>query len=129
MGPRRMDGAPRPQAAGGRPVQGAPVRPQMSPRPQGQRPMPVQQQRPMAAPARPMRPAPQQQYQPASQQQRPMRQQALQPEYAPREQQAPARTKKRGGGWKVVLQFVVGLAVIAAVAAAIVWLYIKYYQQ
>jgi hypothetical protein len=40
----------------------------------------------------------------------------------------PVRTKK-GGGWKVVLQFVIGLAVIAGVAAAIVWLYIKYYQQ
>jgi hypothetical protein len=39
----------------------------------------------------------------------------------------PVRAKR--GGWKIVLQFVVGLAVIASVAAAIVWLYIKYYQQ
>ena len=45
------------------------------------------------------------------------------------EQPAPVRTKRGGGGWKVVLQFVIGLLVIAGVAAAIVWLYIKYYQQ
>jgi hypothetical protein len=50
--------------------------------------------------------------------------------------EAPAPKAKRrgrqpgsgGGAWKIVLQFVIGLAVIAGVAAAIVALYIKYYQ-
>jgi len=54
-----------------------------------------------------------------------------QPQHEEREQ--PVRkqkaAKKRGSGaWRVVLQFVVGLAVIAVVAFAIVWLYIRYYQ-
>lgn len=30
--------------------------------------------------------------------------------------------------WKVVLQFAIGLAVIAAVATAVVWLWLTYYQ-
>ncbi len=30
--------------------------------------------------------------------------------------------------WKVVVQFVIGLAVIAAVATAVVWLWLTYYQ-
>ena len=45
------------------------------------------------------------------------------------ESQAKPASAKRGGGWKVVLQFVIGLLVIVGVAAAIVMLYIKYYQQ
>jgi cytoskeletal protein RodZ len=40
----------------------------------------------------------------------------------------PKPSREGGGAWKVVLQFVVGLLVIAGVAAAIVALYIKYYQ-
>jgi hypothetical protein len=40
-----------------------------------------------------------------------------------------AATPKTGGGWKIILQFVIGLIVIAAVAATIVWLYYKYYAQ
>ena len=47
----------------------------------------------------------------------------------PQRQAKPAKQKRRGGGaWRVVLQFVIGIAVIAAVAAAIVFLYIRYYQ-
>jgi hypothetical protein len=46
---------------------------------------------------------------------------------APEAKSAPA--KRGGGGWKIGLQFAVGLLVIVGVAAAIVWLYIKYYQQ
>jgi len=41
------------------------------------------------------------------------------------------RKVRRGSGssaWKVALQFVVGLVVIAVVAGAIVWLYVRYYQ-
>jgi hypothetical protein len=40
---------------------------------------------------------------------------------------AAAKPKRRSGGAKVVLQFVIGLLVIAGVAAAIVALYIRYY--
>jgi hypothetical protein len=53
------------------------------------------------------------------------------PQEAPEPQRRPRPAKKRGGGssgWKVFLQFVVGLLVIAGVAAAIVALYIRYYQ-
>lgn len=73
------------------------------------------------------------------------RQPMQQPQPAPRPQampsgpaaQAPARPQAaerpqqpaKSGGWKVALQFVIGLAVIAAVAGAIVWLYLKYYTQ
>jgi hypothetical protein len=38
------------------------------------------------------------------------------------------KRKKRGGILKTILQFVAGLLVIAGVAAAIVMLYLKYYQ-
>ena len=41
----------------------------------------------------------------------------------------PVKPAKKSGGWKVALQFLVGLIVIAAVAATIVWLYLKYYTQ
>jgi len=44
-------------------------------------------------------------------------------------QQVRKAPAKSGGGWKIVLQFVVGLLVIVGVAASIVFLYIKYYQQ
>ncbi|GAC1370227.1 MAG: hypothetical protein NVSMB39_2880 [Candidatus Saccharimonadales bacterium] len=42
---------------------------------------------------------------------------------------APAQSPRQSGGWKVAVQFIVGLLVIAAVAAIIVWLYLKYYSQ
>jgi hypothetical protein len=61
-----------------------------------------------------------------------VRRQAPEPEQYQEYQDQPApapKRAKRGGGWKIVVQFIVGLAVIAGVAAAIVWLYIKYYQQ
>jgi hypothetical protein len=126
MGPaRRMDGfgrtgaapqaqpQPRPAAPQARPAAAQPMRP----RPvaaagamPGQRPV----QRPMAA----------QGYDRAA---------GPRPGQAPVQQAQPARPAKvrgerKGGGWKVALQFVIGLAVIAGVAFAIVWLYIKYYQ-
>jgi hypothetical protein len=40
----------------------------------------------------------------------------------------PRQPRSGGGGIRVVLQFVVGLLVIVGVAAAIVALYIRYYQ-
>lgn len=68
-------------------------------------------------------------------QQRPMapqgyRQQPVGPQQPqiPQQSQRKQRPVKKSGGWRVVLQFVVGLLVIAAVAAAIVVLYIRYYQ-
>jgi hypothetical protein len=48
-----------------------------------------------------------------------------QPQTKPKRQK---RQRRGGGGWRVVLQFVIGLLVIAGVAAAIVALYIRYYQ-
>ena len=51
---------------------------------------------------------------------------------APARKAKPARVarppKQRGGGVKIVLQFLLGLLVIVVVAAAIVWLYLRYYQ-
>jgi hypothetical protein len=35
---------------------------------------------------------------------------------------------RQGGGWRVAVQFIVGLLVIVGVAAAIVALYVRYYQ-
>jgi hypothetical protein len=50
-------------------------------------------------------------------------------DYQDQRQQRPAKSKgRKGGTWKVVLQFVIGLLVIAGVAAAIVALYVRYYQ-
>lgn len=40
----------------------------------------------------------------------------------------PSRESQDPRMWKVVLQFVIGLAVIAAVATAVVWLWLTYYQ-
>jgi len=58
---------------------------------------------------------------------------AAQPPQRSESEPASAKQRKvrRGSGssaWKVVLQFVVGLMVIALVAGAIVWLYVRYYQ-
>jgi hypothetical protein len=56
------------------------------------------------------------------------------PEEAPEPRRGQKQLKQRkqrkqssGGAWRVVLQFVIGLVVIAGVAAAIVALYIRYY--
>ena len=42
---------------------------------------------------------------------------------------ADEQRSKKSGSWKVILQFVIGLLVIAGVATAIVLLYTKYYAQ
>ena len=87
------------------------------------------QQRPVASPARAtaasgMRPSSQRQTatnsQPGSQQKaQVVSQQAT---------QAPSTVPKKGNGWKIILQFVIGLVVILGVAVSIVALYVKYYQ-
>jgi len=99
------DPAPAPQAS---------VQPQPQPRPMV---------RPQAAPAR--RPAPQSQ--PAARP-RPAapRHQALADEPVPAAS-APTASKARGGWW-TALQFIIGLLVIVGVAAAIIALYMRYYQ-
>jgi hypothetical protein len=101
----------------GRPV-GAPVvrTPQQPQRPQQSvtRSRPVQQQRPVPPQQRQQRPVGYAKPQVAN------TQDAQVPRDAP---------KKRDGGWKVVLQFIIGLLVIIAVATAIVLLYKKYYAQ
>ena len=123
MGPRRgMDGFARPTRPAGAPQ---PQPRQAAPAPAQARMRPVLPQRPMQPAQRPMpaqRPAG---AYPA--QQRDMSQQQAQSSASQLRQ---ARAPKRGGssGWKVFLQFVVGLLVIAGVAAAIVALYIRYYQ-
>jgi len=94
---------------------GGPARPALPQRPQE----PARQ----AAPPAPTR---LQQPQPARQQ-RPV--DARPAAYQQAQAQTQAAPAKKGGGWKVALQFVIGLLVIAGVAAAIVYLYIKYYQQ
>ena len=117
MGPRRsMDMGPRRP----RPVQppaadaGPAVRPV-----QAQRPL-AQPQPPVARPAAPAQP------------QRPMRPQASErqqyAEAVPETTAPKARVEAKSGGWRTVLQVIIGLVVIAAVASAIVVLYIKYYQ-
>lgn len=74
----------------------------------------------------------QQPYQAPSRQQMAATQPAEHPQrgHQPRAQQLPAAPERRrkGGRWKVVLQFVLGLVVIAVVALAIVALYVRYYQ-
>jgi hypothetical protein len=42
-------------------------------------------------------------------------------------EESPVRTESRGG-WRTILQVIIGIVVIAAVASAIVVLYIRYYQ-
>jgi hypothetical protein len=94
-----------------RPAGPAPVRPQ---------PVPMPAQRPVGPAPRPMAPAPARPTPPAAV-----------PSAPRREKLAPVAqpSVRKSGGWKVALQFVVGLLVIAAVAATIVWLYVKYYAQ
>jgi hypothetical protein len=139
MGPRRgMDGfgpssgqrpAGQPQRPAGqrpapqpdprqRPVQPAPMPVRRPVAPTGQRPAHAAQGR-VPAQRGYQQPRPDQQYDEQEQYEQP------QPKRMGRKQKAP------GGGsgtWRVVLQFLIGLAVIAGVAAAIVALYIKYYQ-
>ena len=98
-----MDMRPRPQAP----------QPVAQPRPQVRRPEPVRPPQPQPRPVAPARPAPVQAQRPAA---------------APMPAQAPAPAKSSRGLWWVILQFVIGLLVVVGVAAAIIMLYIKYYQ-
>ena len=107
-----MDGFARPaRPAGAPPMQSPTAKPAPAPQVEAQPMRAAQPSRPVGMPAQPMRPA---------------GSRPVGPEMNSRGNAAPA---KSGGGWKVVLQFVVGLLVIVGVAAAIVFLYIKYYQQ
>lgn len=123
MGPRRMDGFARQQQAQPNPSQPRPTaqqRVQQQPQP---RPRPTPQPLPISRDAN-------RQQQASS---RPV-QQHRNPPTANQQRVVPERpmpvVKKRAPrrGWWVVLQFVIGLAVIAGVAFAIVWLYVRYYQ-
>lgn len=99
MGPRRVDGFVRPQQpSGSRPPTPTAASVQQP------APRPVAPQQPAVRPAQPS--SPQTQPVPA----------------------AEAPSGRKGTGWQTVLQFVAGLLVIAGVAAAVVWLYIRYYQ-
>jgi hypothetical protein len=121
-----MDGFARPAGRpAGAPPPPPPHRPQMRP------PEPVPQRRPAPQPTRLQQP----QAAPRGYGRDPYARDPY-PEQAPeprREQRQPKPRKQRkqrsgGGAWRVVLQFVVGLLVIAGVAAAIVALYIRYYE-
>lgn len=143
MGPRRMDGfggvrpvqrPAGPATAGQRAPQPAAQRPAPQPMPASQRsvqsqPRPVQP-RPQPRPAAPAGYAQQPGYrQPQSaysQSQSRQVQSRQQVQSAPASEAKPVKT---GGTWKVIVQFVAGLLVIAGVAAAIVYLYTKYYSQ
>ena len=109
-----MDGFARPAGPAG-------VRPQ---------PAPVGAQRPVAAAPRPApRVAPAQAYsQPPARPAAAAAPQSTSRRQQPVQQQV-AAVPRKGGGWKVVLQFALGLLVIAAVAGTIVYLYVKYYAQ
>lgn len=147
MAPRRMDGF-----GGGRPAGGPAPQPAMRPRPAsapvgqrmapagGQRmaPAPSQRmaqpmpQRPMARPVaqRPVA-GPQGAYHPGYEQeqyQQPVRGRGAAAQHGPVDGRDEASAPRRTAGWKVALQFVVGLLVIVGVAAAIVALYVRYYQ-
>lgn len=112
MGPRRsMDMAPR-RPHPTEPVVAPPQQPQVAPRP-------------VARPVRPAAPVPQ----PVAQS-RPVRS-AGRPASARHEAEAVATeapAAPKSGGWRTFLQVLIGLVVIAAVASAIVVLYIRYYQ-
>lgn len=127
MGPRKMDGFARQ-----RPV--SPARPQVRPaaaQPVASRPAPQPQPR-VASQARPTavirRPAvaPTVPVRPARPTPRPQVQREDQYENEQSYGQEPYGNEPKM--WKVVVQFVIGLAVIAAVATAVVWLWLTYYQ-
>jgi hypothetical protein len=128
MGPRRMDGFPRPQPLPN-PAQPRPVRPRTKEnvRQENVRQQPV---RPQPAPLR-REPQRQPQQQPVS---RPVGQRRAQQPQDSRQRpvaaqsSAPTKVRKPNRSWRIALQFVIGLAVIAGVAFAIVWLYVRYYQ-
>jgi hypothetical protein len=124
MGPRRMDGFGRSAgsvalAGPGGAVQPAGRRsPAIGPQPAGRSAGAVQRpagRRPVGS-----RPAAAAAYQPPTRQQL----EATQPQKAAARPVAP----KRAGGWKIALQFVIGLLIIVVVAGTIVFLYRRYYQ-
>ena len=100
-----------------RPVTQQPMAQRTAARPVSAQPRPAAQQ-PQAAYRQPMaRPVAE------AGQMQPAQGRSAQPQAAPTDA-APAKR----GGWRVVVQFVVGLLVIVGVAAAIVALYVRYYQ-
>ncbi|HEY6737146.1 MAG TPA: hypothetical protein VI322_05520 [Candidatus Saccharimonadia bacterium] len=141
MGPRRMDGAvaggqmgPRPAGPG---VQrsGVAARPGMGQRPAGAVPPPRPlasnpQMRPSQPVRRPMQPAGGRQlgHQASVQLAAPAQSQRPAQSQKPAQGQQSVQGQKMNSGVWIVLQFVIGLAVIAGVAAAVVWLWVKYYQ-
>lgn len=129
LGPRRtMDGFTRPVARpAGQPLPAHPVQP-VSPRPPMRQPdrvatapMPPRPAGPRSESTRGMQPR---QMPQAPAEELPSRK-ATKPAKAPKQAKVP---REKSGALSVVLQFIVGLLVIAGVAAAIVALYIRYYQ-
>jgi len=124
IGPRRsMDMRRRPvQPVNGQPPAAAQPQTMGQPRvrPAGMRPVTAQ---PMRQPEPTVRPPMERPYSPQSQPPAPA------PE-APSPMAAPVPQRASGArrAWLVVLQFVIGLLVIVGVAAAIVALYLRYYQ-
>jgi hypothetical protein len=129
MGPRRMDGFGRsqgqPSAPQPRPQQR--VQQRSVPQPRPSRALTQQQPLPARREALPQRSVPQPQRRQSSVSTRQQPQQSRQ-QPAPVRAQRPVRQKTSRTGWRIALQFIVGLAVIAGVAFAIVWLYVRYYQ-
>jgi hypothetical protein len=118
-----MDMAPR----RARPVAAADTQPQPSARPVAR---PIQRPATTATtrPPRPVTPMPAPQPIKQTRPQRPIRpQRAISEEPIYDDQPIQARPTNNGG-WRTALQVFIGLVVIAAVASAIVVLYIRYYQ-
>ena len=142
MGPRRpMDGIPRPAAGGPAPSPAtrAPgmqsgYRSQPQPRPEHQ-PQPRQRDYPQQPQPvrRPMAPGRDQQLVTERQMRERDRYEGYEDDdrrdrRGSRRSDRAERPARSGGGWRTILQFVVGLLIIAGVAFAIVALYIRYYQ-
>ena len=91
---------------------------------------PVADPMPAVPAPRPVRQAPRPVAKPAPQprQQAPQPRPAHQPRSAAPEPQEVAPAVKTSGGWRTFVQVLIGLVVIAAVASAIVVLYVRYYQ-
>ncbi len=114
MGPRRMDSFGRTAAPAGT-------------RPTGQAGAATTQPRPVGRPvgARPVGPRPAGPRPSAANYEAPTEQQLAATQ--PKRRAAKSAASPKRGGWKVVLQFVLGLVIIVVVAGTIVWLYGHFY--